>query len=115
MPASLVQTPEGVRADDSIDRYAAFLLESSHGAVELGVEDDFVEFDSGGCVTTQTEVRKTCTHLGDRRPGRTEADDCVYRKSARSASSAALGFAPMIVLTTWPPLYTFMVGMDVIP
>src|SRR5690554_3061181 len=36
------------------------------------------------------------------------------RNAARSASRAGFGFAPMTVLTTSPPRYTFMAGMDVI-
>src|ERR1700712_5980568 len=36
------------------------------------------------------------------------------RNSARSASRAGFGFAPMTVLTTSPPRNTFIAGMEVI-
>ena len=46
---------------------------------------------------------------------RLSAETELYAKnSARSASIAGFGFAPITVLTTSPPLKTFMAGIEVI-
>ncbi len=64
LPARLLETAEGVRPDDPVDRDAALLLEGAHGTVELVVEE---RRRVGGDVAAEGQLSQARAHLGYRR------------------------------------------------
>ena len=97
LPAGFLEAAEGVLSDDAIDTQTPILLEDAHrllGRVIEGVGTiDRIE---------ESQVNEPGAHFGDGGPG-VAAPKVHYKYGARSASKAALGLAPMMVFTTWPP------------
>ena len=123
-PAGLVEAAEGQRTDDAVDGQAALLLEGAYGELDALVVRRLGGADAGllgdiSSVAQKIDPLEQTDDLGDGGTGVPEPEDRVHAgdcnppaaasrpqamKSASSLSSAALGRAPTICLTTSPSL-----------
>ncbi len=124
-PARLVEAAERQWADDAVDGQPALLLEGAYGELDATVvRRSLLELlEVTGCaVVQQTDPLEQTGDLGDGGTRVPEPEDRVHAgetrpstvlpvmraahamKSASSLSSAALGRAPTICLTTSPSL-----------